>query len=459
MRTIINVECIDQDMIVTNSPVIASGGVHENFIAFKFCSKWDGFTKTAVFYRNEKEKYHALVDDDNMCEVPQEVTNAEGTMYFGVFGVSGEVTRTSKVLKYKIKQGAITEDLKPSEPTPDIFQQILSEYNAQHLVVNELVADVSELKVGVETATNIAKGRNQAHVFTTTEAMKSWLSNADNIGKYKVGDNLYIVEVDVPDWWIAEVLDEVDTETGYYYKIAQLETQKVDLTEIESNIRTINNDIETLTTDISKVSEKADENAEKISTAIESFANIYEKYITTDASGTVIESTELATFLLRNIGDVPNNGSKTLDYINSAKQSGTFIVSKVSDTYFSGFYFTPYMYNHVYFTYDGTAWTWEKVTTNESLQWKHIGTYNEATSGINLSGYSEIKLVMLTTSNAVIADTTIPLSFINAVGKSMSCYQNNGSSTFKVDLTCTETNYFKANSTSFGDRICAIFAR
>lgn len=129
MKTIIGVECVDQDLMITNSPVIASGGLNENSIAFKFCSKWDGFTKTAVFYRNTNEVYHVIVDEENMCDVPHEVTDSEGTMFFGVFGVSGDVTRTSKVLKYKIRQGAITNDTTPPDPTPDIYEQILSQYN------------------------------------------------------------------------------------------------------------------------------------------------------------------------------------------------------------------------------------------------------------------------------------------------------------------------------------------
>lgn len=129
MKTIINVECMDQELVITNSPVIASGGVHENFIAFNFCEKWDGLGKTAVFYRNEKERFYSVLDPDDVCEVPHEVTDYEGTMYFGVYGESDEVTKTSKILKYKINQGAMTTLLNPSEePTPDIYQQLLSAY-------------------------------------------------------------------------------------------------------------------------------------------------------------------------------------------------------------------------------------------------------------------------------------------------------------------------------------------
>lgn len=97
-----------------------------------------------------------------------------------------------------------------------------------------------------ETALSIAKGINSARVFETTVDMEAWLSDEANKGKCNVGNNLYIIELNVPDWWIAEVLDEPDSETGFYYKIAQLETQKVDLDPIHDNIDTLQEDVKTL---------------------------------------------------------------------------------------------------------------------------------------------------------------------------------------------------------------------
>lgn len=91
-------------------------------------------------------------------------------------------------------------------------------------------ADAAATGAAVAEATNIAKGRNRARVFATTADMETWLKTAANKGLCNVGDNLYIVQVDVPDWWVSEVLTTADSTTGYYYKIAQLETQKVDLT-------------------------------------------------------------------------------------------------------------------------------------------------------------------------------------------------------------------------------------
>lgn len=106
-----------------------------------------------------------------------------------------------------------------------------------------------------EEAESIAKGRNQARVFADTDAMNAWLSDAANMGVAQKGDNLYIVALDVPDWWIAEVLEEPN-ESGMYYEIAQLETQKVDLTTIETaiqknaeDIATANSNLETVITE------------------------------------------------------------------------------------------------------------------------------------------------------------------------------------------------------------------
>ena len=76
-----------------------------------------------------------------------------------------------------------------------------------------------------DEALTVARGRNRALCFFTKQELDSWL-NGDFLredGKTKadlqVGDNLYIVEVGVPDyWWDGE-------------QIRPLETQKVDLSE------------------------------------------------------------------------------------------------------------------------------------------------------------------------------------------------------------------------------------
>ena len=130
MDTVIKIKCIDQALTLINSPVIASGGLNENKLECEFCEKWDGFSKTAVFYQDKKNVYYSVLDENDTCIIPKEATASKGTMCFGIFGSKGDVTRTSEILRYKIDEGAITEDLKPSDPTPDIYEQLLAELQA-----------------------------------------------------------------------------------------------------------------------------------------------------------------------------------------------------------------------------------------------------------------------------------------------------------------------------------------
>ena len=89
----------------------------------------------------------------------------------------------------------------------------------------------------------IAKGKNRAKVFETTAEMQEWLSVEANKEVLLVGDNIYIIDTEVPDWWVTEVLTTADAETGYYYKIAELETQRVSLVDIERDIDDLQEDM------------------------------------------------------------------------------------------------------------------------------------------------------------------------------------------------------------------------
>lgn len=102
----------------------------------------------------------------------------------------------------------------------------------------------------------IAKGRNQSLAYNNYSEMITAL-NGMTKDELKRGQNIYIGTVGVPDLWVYGVEDNsvnysyVDDETIVgslgtdttiqvgYYKLAQLETQKVDLTNIESEIDTL----------------------------------------------------------------------------------------------------------------------------------------------------------------------------------------------------------------------------
>lgn len=122
--------CIDQELEILESNSIASGGVNEVFVVFNFCSRWNGFVKTAVFYQSKDDVYHQILQDDS-CFIPWEVLSKSGTVYIGVFGTLNGVTRTSSFVKVKVKEGADTRSIK--EPTPDVYEQLMSRLIGVHI--------------------------------------------------------------------------------------------------------------------------------------------------------------------------------------------------------------------------------------------------------------------------------------------------------------------------------------
>lgn len=127
--SVIQVKCTDQVLKITSAPVLASGGVNEVKVEFDFCEKWDGYLKTALFYRDDGDIYYALLDSNDTCVVPWEVCYSDGTFYFSVFGDKDSVRRTSTTVKYKVKKGVVTESMIPSDPTPAVYDQIVSLVN------------------------------------------------------------------------------------------------------------------------------------------------------------------------------------------------------------------------------------------------------------------------------------------------------------------------------------------
>ena len=109
-----------------------------------------------------------------------------------------------------------------------------------------VIRTADEAKEKSEEAISISKGANPSLSFGNYGTMVSVFNSLDN-QTYKVGQNVLIVTLNVPDLWISEIAEEsviytyttdeaITTllqEQGYiqmgYYKLSALETQKVDL--------------------------------------------------------------------------------------------------------------------------------------------------------------------------------------------------------------------------------------
>ena len=124
----ISVKAIDQQLIPTSTPSIFSGDINTDTLSAAFSDEWTGYTKTAVFYVSEDDVYKMLLQDD-ACIIPAEVLKTEGKFYLGIMGVNGDKVLTSEVLTYSLGKGAITTDLKDTDPTPDIYSQLLASYD------------------------------------------------------------------------------------------------------------------------------------------------------------------------------------------------------------------------------------------------------------------------------------------------------------------------------------------
>ena len=247
----IEISCIGQTAIFTNTPEIFSGDVGVDTVKFTFDELWDSYRmKTAVFYNNSKETYTVILDENNVAVIPEEVMADKCKLNIGVFGTNanGDV-KTSKIVTYHIGKGAISNDLESPTTTPDLWVQIL--------------ARQTKLEADVETIESIAKGCNKALAYPSYAEMIETL-NAMGSDELIRGQNIYIGTVGVPDLWVYSVetenveytyvddltfvenMDENTTVQVGYYKLAQLETQEVDIVGLETDYNTVKNDIDLL---------------------------------------------------------------------------------------------------------------------------------------------------------------------------------------------------------------------
>ncbi|KAA6364982.1 MAG: hypothetical protein EZS28_039491, partial [Streblomastix strix] len=60
---------------------------------------------------------------------------------------------------------------------------------------------------------DIATGKTKGYVFATTDEMNTWMEDQENVAKLAIGDNLYIVDKEVTDyWWDGTSLRMLETE-------------------------------------------------------------------------------------------------------------------------------------------------------------------------------------------------------------------------------------------------------
>ena len=122
----------------------------------------------------------------------------------------------------------------------------------QDITDNSLQTTSKTITGAINEVDSIAKGANQAISYSNYSAMVTAFNAAPD-DEYNIGQNIYILTLDVPDLWVssvettsvpytyttdAAIISAIDT-NGYiqigYYKLSALETQEVDLTNYVTN--------------------------------------------------------------------------------------------------------------------------------------------------------------------------------------------------------------------------------
>lgn len=159
-----------QALTVMDAPKIAAQGIKEDYIVFTFDESWNGFGKTAVFYKedNESAVYTSAVDGTGAALVPHEVTDVPGRICFGVYGVKNDIVFTSEILKYKIVNGKYTVGQSSETPTPGMYEQMLTLAGQMTTQFETIYEHVNNLDRTVEAQVSTIIANYNVHTIETT---------------------------------------------------------------------------------------------------------------------------------------------------------------------------------------------------------------------------------------------------------------------------------------------------
>ena len=126
--TCIKLKTVDQRLTIVQQPILASGDVGTVRVEYLVDHYWDGYIISGTFYTSaQPDDVYEQPLKDGACEIPWEVLTTEGILNIGLRGVDGTgLVKTAAPVRYRIEKGSPSGTDTTTEPTPDVYQQILS---------------------------------------------------------------------------------------------------------------------------------------------------------------------------------------------------------------------------------------------------------------------------------------------------------------------------------------------
>lgn len=144
---------------------------------FEFRSQeWKNLSKTAIFIKVSNEYGHVeqppvyvLLDDTNECNIPFEVIDEPGEFAIGLFGTNGDIKYHAEPILFKNKKGHFNGGSTPSEPTKNIYEQIIEklEQKQDKLIAGDNISIVNNVisAVAISTARDLVVNANTHYDF------------------------------------------------------------------------------------------------------------------------------------------------------------------------------------------------------------------------------------------------------------------------------------------------------
>lgn len=121
----LNFEIRNQYAKIKNNCFLATDTVNYPQCKFNFSADWENFVKTALF-SNNSGTYAVLLEND-ACTVPKEVLTGDfDVSLYGINTDSAYTRITTNAVSIHMEKSGFTEGKTPEEPTPDVYETIIS---------------------------------------------------------------------------------------------------------------------------------------------------------------------------------------------------------------------------------------------------------------------------------------------------------------------------------------------